>query len=229
MTNSSHQDVDRTRTPVGTNHQGELVVFLHGLGRSHWCWWWLRRQLKRAGYQTAGWTYLSFLRSIQQLGRECAERLAAFDGDPTIDSIHVITHSLGGIILRQALTLSVPAKLGRIVMLAPPNHGSVWARRLGPVLGPLVPALPQLSDAPDSFVNQLPPMPPGIQVTIVVGKRDGKCPPPTTHLPGRSPGSHGETAHIVISGGHMCIMYRHAAREAIHEFLSPSTDELLKC
>ncbi len=169
--------------------------------------------------------------------------MAAAERDPAVSAIHVVTHSLGGIILRQALTLGVPAKLGRVVMLAPPNRGSAWARRMGPWLGRLVPALPQLSDAPGSLVNRLPAMPSAVQVAVIAAEHDGKCPLATTHLPGQpadvlddalhrcrksppdptfanpTPDVHGETIHVVVPGRHTFIMYRAATYAAIRAFL----------
>lgn len=199
-----------------------LVVCLHGLGRTVRCFRRLRRHLERAGWATAGWTYPSFGRDIEWLALDCCERLAAIAGDERVGRMHVVTHSLGGIILRRALTAAVPAKLGRVVMLAPPNRGSAWARRLGPRLGRWVPALPQLSDVADSYVNLLPPLPPGIPVAIIAAARDGKCPPPVTHLPGTTPGTPdtpGEAAHIIVPGRHTFIMYRRDVAEAVERFL----------
>jgi pimeloyl-ACP methyl ester carboxylesterase len=245
----------------------ELVVCIHGLGRTRRCWWLLRRRLERAGYRTDAWTYPSLLQSIEDLGRDCRRRLEAYVADSDVRQVHVVTHSLGGIIIRQALgetgvrcaicgereksrrpdtatrqrgkgktaadedqrqsfELEAPpglSKLGTIVMLAPPNCGSVWARRLGPWLGRLVPALPQLSDTPGSLVNRLGPLPsiPGLngqqapRLAVIAGAKDGKCPLPTTHLPG-------QTAHMVVPGRHTLIMYRRDVADAIISMLANS-------
>lgn len=38
--------------------------------------------------------------------------------------VHFVTHSIGGIIIQEYLQNHIIPKLGRIVMLSPPNHGS---------------------------------------------------------------------------------------------------------
>ncbi len=70
--------------------------------------------------------------------------------------MHVVTHSMGAVVLRRALVDYHPAKLKRIVMLCPPNHGSFAARRLAKGMGWFSPSLRQITDSEDSYVNQLP-------------------------------------------------------------------------
>ena len=95
----------------------------------------------------------------------------------------------------------VKERIGRIVMLAPPNHGSPEAtfyNRLLPFAGLLVPPVPDLRDVPAAAVHQLP-VPQGFEIGVIAGSRDHKAPIASTHL-------ETETDHIVLDAAHAFIM-----------------------
>jgi hypothetical protein len=178
----------------------EVVYLLHGLGRSCWSMASMGKHLRQSGFQVRPWRYYSTRHQAEHHPPLLADELSRADHDPSISSIHFVTHSMGGIIVRAALNLGVPSKMGRVVMLAPPNCGSNVARTLGPWLAWLWKPLPQLSCAPDSYVCTLP-VPAGIQFGIIAGARDNKVRVEHTHLPG-------ENDHLIVPGGHTFIMNR---------------------
>ena len=47
------------------------------------------------------------------------------------DTVHFVTHSLGGIVVRQLAGSATDIRIGRVVMLSPPNHGSEVVDKLG--------------------------------------------------------------------------------------------------
>lgn len=189
----------------------EVVVVLHGLMRTRLSMWLVERDLRRAGYRVLNETYASIGRRVEAHAEALAARFAALDSDATVARIHVVTHSLGGIITRAALAARRPAKMGRVVMLAPPNRGSRAARLASRALGRFGTPLDALSDAEDSLVNRLR-VPAGVEIGVIAARWDAKVPVDRTHLAG-------ETDHLVVPGFHTFFMNRREVRRQTTAFL----------
>ena len=101
--------------------------------------------------------------------------------------IYFVTHSMGGILLRAALARMSEAECRRIeavVLLAPPNRGSVLAY-LGKskVARGINASLADMTPVEDSYVRSIPPPPFLPPVGIIAGKYDGKVALDSTLLP----------------------------------------------
>jgi hypothetical protein len=101
------------------------VVLLHGLARTRWSMAGLQRHLERAGFPTWARSYPS--RRLPIAG--AADLIASWIARdlPAGRPLAAVTHSLGGIVVRH---IGARVPFGRVVMLAPPNHGSRVSRAL---------------------------------------------------------------------------------------------------
>lgn len=178
----------------------ELVVLLHGMGRSRGSMWWAARSLRRRGYQVVNRGYASFARRIEELAVDLRGDLVLLAEREGVSRIHIVTHSLGGIVARAALAAGPVRKVGRIVMLAPPNRGSTIARLLRWSPWPWPRPLAQLGDHPDSFVRAIPRID-GVEVGVIAGAFDGKVDVEQTHLDG-------ESDHVVVPAVHSFLPMR---------------------
>lgn len=104
----------------------ETVVLLHGMGRTRASMLVLSKRFKDAGYQTLNFPYNQASRSLDEMSGELIEFIQEKVKTPRY---HLIAHSLGGIIIRDAFRKEYPPGMGRIVMLAPPNRPAELAKR----------------------------------------------------------------------------------------------------
>lgn len=209
----------------GVVSAGEVVVLLHGLGRTHWSMMPLESRLADAGYGVVNLRYPST--------RLEPEALVSFVGAAVRDCcesaprLHFVTHSLGGILVRGYLAEQRPANLGRVVMLAPPNRGSEIVDELRSwalfswILGPT--AL-QLGTDADSFPNRLPPV--DFDLGVIAGT-ESVNPIGSAMLPAANDGAvtvastriDGMSDFVAVPASHTFIMWSDDAREQVVAFL----------
>jgi len=146
----------------------ELVVLLHGLARSDRAMRPLAKRLEAAGYEVRALRYDSTGKPpdalVADLDAELARCCAA------AERIDFVTHSLGSILLRAELAEHPLPQLGRVVMLAPPNHGSEladWLRGSAALRSWMGPTALELGTDEGSLPNRLPPA--SFEVGVIAG------------------------------------------------------------
>ena len=163
----------RVERPAAANASaGRCTVLLHGLARTSGSMRPLAEALLARGSTVAAVDYPSRAFPVETLAPATIARGLGACRAAGSTRIDVVTHSMGAILLRVALGDGVPADLGRVVMLGPPNAGSEVVDALAAVPGFAAlngPAGLQLGTGPDDVPARLGPT--RADVAVVAGSR----------------------------------------------------------
>lgn len=213
------------RAGEAVDRPSETVILLHGLVRTDRSMRPLEERLGEAGFRVHNVRYDSTGEDPEALVADLREQLdACCAGDPVV---HFVGHSLGGILARAYIAKEQPHNVGRVVMLAPPNHGSELVDTFGEthwfgwILGPTA---RQLGTDPDSLPNRLPA--PTYEVGVIAGT-DTVNPVGSLILPDEDDGMvtlestklDGMTDFLVVPSSHAFIMRSSVVADQVVHFL----------
>jgi hypothetical protein len=230
-------EFERLAPEVERQQKRHLVMLLHGMGRSRGALSAMHESLAAQGWDVAAVSYPSTRRSIDNHVIQFESVLNNLHG---YDQVSFVTHSLGGVIVRELLAPERAAsdhdngywrehiQAERAVMLAPPNQGSAFAQAVENwaayswIFGETGLALTPQAMA-TVHVPQIP-------VLIIAGARgsggafnpwlegpnDGVVRVAETHL-------QGESEHLVVDNIHTFLMNDPISVDATIRFLASSS------
>lgn len=114
--------------PPSVDETRAMTILVHGLDCNRSNWFPMAGYLEGRDHQVAYFTYPSdqpLADSAQLLRQEVAALHALY---PNL-LLNVLTHSMGALVAREFIEGDdyVPGTVERLLMIAPPNHGSKWA------------------------------------------------------------------------------------------------------
>jgi pimeloyl-ACP methyl ester carboxylesterase len=102
------------------------VILVHGLWMGGWIMQGLRLRLSRRGYAAYTFAYPSLAQSLD----EHARRLAARIGELPEPVMHLVGHSLGGLVILRCLRNHGERRIGRMVLMGTPVRACMAGRHL---------------------------------------------------------------------------------------------------
>ena len=104
----------------------DTVVLVHGVWMTGLEMYPLARRVRACGFDTNVFSYRSLLQPLVHNAARLADRVRR-QASPVV---HLVGHSLGGLVILQALQDHPDLIKGRVVLLGSPVNGSVIARRV---------------------------------------------------------------------------------------------------
>jgi triacylglycerol lipase len=128
------------------------VLLVHGYGANKSNWMFLRRYLQQAGFgRLHALNYNALRADIPSLAELCVERASELRDRFGADRVHIVGHSLGGVVARYAVQVGGLDDVGVCITIASP-HGGVRLARYGSPLAVMSPLASGLQLRPDSVV-----------------------------------------------------------------------------
>lgn len=208
--------VTQTFAMVVEKKPKEIVVLVHGLLRTYRSMTPLKVYLERQGYHVYYFSYPSSQYSIPKHAAGLKLFIEQLLANNPNAKVNFVTHSMGGILVRVAVS-ELPKQefdhIGRLVMLAPPNQGSVLAKlstKIFPFVTSSIKPLAELSSDQQAYVHHVPL--PSIEMGIIAGRFDAKVPPSAARLEGLPD-------PVIVNTTHTFIMNNKKTMKLVRAFL----------
>lgn len=194
----------------GTERNGVPIIFLHGLFHNRAAWMLHKNRLRRRGLNDLYTINLPSWKDVETLTEKVAMLVDELRQKRGIEKVHLVGHSMGGIIARNYLQIRGGAeKIDRCVLLGAPNAGSKLVPFVVTELGKnLMPG--------SAFLNNLntQTFPKSARLINIYTRHDNLV------IPFESSVLKGQK-NVELSGlGHNALLFHPAAFQAIHSALT---------
>jgi len=138
------------------------VVLVHGLWMNAAALWVLQMRLRDSALDIVRFGYPTVRGGLDEGAAQLSRRLQSLQGE----EIHLVAHSLGGLVALRALELTPDARVRRIVLMGSPVAGSLSGRRLASFQAGrvLLGANSNVWDAPHAVH-----VPAGVEIGVIAG------------------------------------------------------------
>lgn len=113
-----------------------LAALIHGLGRTRASMALLGRRLRGHGFETVLISYPSILLTLDEACDHVRGKLEEEMASRPGRRVHLVGHSLGGVIAAHLMEAPRGLSIGRVVQIGSPNLGSPLAQRIEDMLPP---------------------------------------------------------------------------------------------
>ena len=112
---------------VSSNDGATSVTLVHGLWMNAIAMYPLHLRVQRCGFNVNRFGYASMRCGLDENAAQLSRHIEAIEAE----DVHLIAHSLGGLVTMRALQLQPDPRVRRVVLLGSPIAGSLSGRRLG--------------------------------------------------------------------------------------------------
>ncbi len=189
------------------------IIFLHGLMQSPACWLWLKFCLKRQGFTALYSIALPPWKDVEVLTERLARQVDRVRHATGLQKVHLVGHSMGGLIARNYLQIRGGAeKVDRCLLIGTPNGGSKMApfslSALGRLLMPGSVFLRRLAEAP---------LPAEARVCVLYSRHDNLV------IPYENACLEGATAVELDRVGHVGLLFSRRVLQVLVDLLQEKT------
>lgn len=142
----------------------EPVIIIHGLWVHGLAMGWLARRIRQDGFATHTYSYPTVRLTLS----ENAERFARYCTNLAAPRLHIVAHSMGGLVALKMLQMNHQLRCGRLILVGTPYNGSFAAQRLAQLPG----GRSLLGRSIAEWLGESRPAPDGnIEIGIIAGTR----------------------------------------------------------